>query len=489
MKLNCEAISIGLFSVIAFSLLTIAIHWGYPAHQDEIFFKSAGLHWAEGEGWKAPEEHNFGGWEPPLQEVFASYPPLYPFVFGLAVKCFGFSQTVSNAYDVTIHIVLALVLVLFAQRVLTHNRIIPWLIGILWLLCSYPSRPDRLAMLFGYLALVFVLNRNDRQRRVYDILAGLSMGGCLATSFPCTIAMASLMIGACLYRTVSFGQSVVRLLKIGLVSGLTGMACLLPVMMYHPGAIEQNLAATVSITNAIGFTEGLQRLLRFHLPTLLAISILVAMGLPLLILAGRNGTAWKRRDWLIWYGIPFVPLLFFFVKSTFQGGYHWFVIPWLAVALFIPEIQGRLKKLIRPTILLAAFLLSIAYAQRTTLSAIVTQGDQQVARFQDEVEALVPAGASVIARDYWWLLAKRNQVFDKMIAGDPDLMADYVVISGYASGGLGNPQSLPPNINADTYEVVLNSLGQTKPTFFGIPMSRSTFSAGPIVLERKGLSK
>jgi hypothetical protein len=487
MKSTRESMGVFAFAVMAVALLALSILRGFPAHQDEIFFKAAGLHWADGQGWNAPEEHNFGNWEPPLQEVFASYPPLYPFFYGVVVKYAGFSQRTANTYDASIHVLLALALVMFAKQVMGQGLAMPWVIGGLWLLCGYAPRPDRLAMLFGYMAIALVFWRSSRYGKTRDVLAGLALGGCFATSFPCTLALAPLLMGGCFLSSENWNKAVWRIFKIGLIAISTGAACIIPVLLYHSGAIQQNMAATSSITNTIGFVEGLKHLTRFHIPAVLATSVLLGMGGAFLFHARErvNPTAWKL--WLVWYAIPAVPLTIFLMKSTFQGGYHWFLIPWLSVALFVPAIHGKLSETMRGWILVAALFVAIAHSQKTNLSSMASGGQQQVLRFQSEVEKLVPAGATVAARDYWWLLARRNQVFDTMVGYRLEQPVDYIVVTGFGSGALGRPQSMPTRIYED-YEVVLNELGRLRPSIFGLPLSRSTYSAGPLILKRKSLS-
>jgi hypothetical protein len=71
---------------------------------DEIFFKAAGREWAATGRFAAPELAGTLGLEPPLEEVWLPYPPLYPILFGGFVKLFGFGWRVCVAFDAVIHV-------------------------------------------------------------------------------------------------------------------------------------------------------------------------------------------------------------------------------------------------------------------------------------------------------------------------------------------------------------------------------------------------
>lgn len=470
------------FVAVAVVLIAISVFRGYPAHQDEVFFKAAGLHWAMGEGWRAPEEENYAGWTPPLQEVFASYPPIYPFLFGTLIKVFGFSQTTANCYDACIHVLLAAVLVIFARRAIPQLPLVAWSLGLCWLLSGYPARPDRLAMLFGFSALVFLVTPQIGVKRWLDNLVGVLLGLCAATSVPAAVAMGPLVVALCCRGPARWVFA--RLLAIGLPAVLVAALVCLPVYLYDARALQQNLDATNRITHALGFTEGLRHLLRLNVATAVCSALLIVAGLVLS--RPENSRDWWR--WIRWSFVPLVPLGVFLTQSSFQANYHWFLIPWLAVALFSPERRVPPPLFLRTTILVAAFALPILYAQRTTLSALVTGGDQRVERYRVAVEAVVPPGAVVMARDYWWLLGERNRVLDPMVWTTAATRPEYLVLSGYGSGAPGRPNALSPEQISRDYELVLDQLGRSVPTLFGVPLSRSTFSAGPMIYRRKDAS-
>ena len=74
---------------------------------DEVFYKAAGRELAMTGRFAAPELSGVLGVDPPAQEVWLLYPPLYPLLFGGVVKLFGFGWMQCVMYDACIKVLLA----------------------------------------------------------------------------------------------------------------------------------------------------------------------------------------------------------------------------------------------------------------------------------------------------------------------------------------------------------------------------------------------
>jgi hypothetical protein len=475
------------FGLLALWLVAFKLTVAQPSHADEILFKSPALSLASGTGWRAPEERGYFGWQPPLDEVFACYPPLYSFLFACCIKVVGFSWRVCAAYDVLIHLLLSGVVVCFLRSAVPARPVIAWLAGMLFLLSGYPPRPDRLAMIFGYSSLILLLSAHGGWSGTRLAFVGALFGLCLGTSFPCAVAFGPLIMAVVLAGHPGMRQTAARLGIIGAVALVVVLGVIAPVVLSHPGAVAQNLGATAHTISA-PFIYNLTQLVKYHHMAVLALVALLLPGvwawIPML---GRPQTPF-RRAWLLWYGAACVPLAVFLMKSAYQGAYYWFLMPWLAAALFQPEIHRRVFHRLAPGWLVVAFLPLLAFEGRTVAATLLEPAGRRLPAFQQPVEELIPAGASVlVGGEFWWLLAGRNQTYD--FAAKESLSADlvdYVIITGAGSGSPGTHQPLP-RFMGDHYIEIANLMNTSRPTLFGLPLSRSSFSPAPVVFRRKDL--
>ncbi|WP_395739475.1 hypothetical protein [Prosthecobacter sp.] len=474
-----------IFILTAVLILLFKLSVSQPAHVDEIFFKAPAVSWASGTGWRSPEEPNYGGWQPPLNDVFASYPPVYPFLFSCCIKVFGFSWRVCAGYDAIVHTLLAGVLVFFLRSVLPSRPVIAWLAGWLFLLSGNMPRPDQLAMSFGYgsLALTF---RTQRWTWRSLALSGLLFGFCLGTSVPCSVALAPLFGAVLLGRHCTFRQTANRVAIMGVVAAVTALIIVLPVWLYHHGALEQNINATADITN-YEFTSSLGNLLRYWYPTLLAFGIFTLPGIWSLGVILQKHEKQRLASWLLWYGSALLPLAFFFIKSTSQGAYYWFFMPWLIAALFHFHLRETHLARWWFVLLVAGFLPLAVTSLRSMLVAKLTVSDKRIDAFRQIIEDNVPKGASVVCGgDYWWLLARRNRVYDILDhAALRTDQVDYIIVTGIGSGTADLHHALPPFASDGHYQLIHFTRETSLSSLFGIPLSRSTSSPAPSVYRRK----
>jgi hypothetical protein len=168
------------FAAVAAGWLTSALLVGRFPHTDEVPYKCPGLHWAREGYWAAPEIAGHLDVDPPVERIYAMYPPLYPAGFGLAVWCFGFGWRTCVLYDGLIHIALAVLTALLARR-FGASAGAAWGMAVLVLFLGTLGRPDELAMCFG-LSAVLVLRPGVAGVGQRWLAAACLLGCCGATS-------------------------------------------------------------------------------------------------------------------------------------------------------------------------------------------------------------------------------------------------------------------------------------------------------------------
>ena len=169
-----------LLSLLA-GYLAVMMVQGRFAVTDEMFFKAAGAQWAETGRFAAPEFSGFLGATPPVETIYAVYPPVYPFLFGIWVRLMGFSWQACVFYDAIIHVCLTLVVLLYAMQLDGRFKGFP---GVLLVATILPlgtaGRPDELAMTFGTLGTCFLAVRG--RGALGTILCGVAVGLAAGTS-------------------------------------------------------------------------------------------------------------------------------------------------------------------------------------------------------------------------------------------------------------------------------------------------------------------
>ncbi len=476
----------GCFCILAISLFYIKTQVSFPVHGDEVFFKAPGLSWARTGNWNSPEEYNYGGWKPPLHEVFASYPPLYPFFFGCLIKLVGFNWQSCAAYDVLVHILLSSVLIFTFRAVHPKATNVAWLFGILFLLCWYVPRPDRLAMLFGYFSIAIVFINKQANKNYIRLIAGALFGLCVATSVPCGIALTPIVIGLILSDNRDLLGRGKHLFSFGAAAFLLATLAVTPVLIYNWGAIEQNMNASKAITS-FSFGSGLEFVYKYHRDTCIAVVLLLIPCLIGVLHGVLKPNVQQGYQWLSWYGLALPSMIFFFSKTTFQGNYHWFFIPWLIICLFNRSLHSKWVNALRISLLIATLIMPITINLRQVIGSLVTPESRRVEAYEKTVEELIPKNASVLATDYWRILAMRNRISD--ILNYAQLNADqidFIIVTGYGSGADGRPQPLPPFAEGH-YDMIYNDLDKMTPKFLGIPLTNGAYSCAPVIYRRKDL--
>ena len=168
-----------LAAVLACYLLAHFVFGRFPDY-DEIFYKAAGFHWATDGRFAAPELIGRLPFDPPIEQIFAAYPPVYPFLFGVYAKVFGFGWQSVSTFDALVHVGLCVVAAMVVIRLLpTASAWVAALAGMFVIPLGSLGRPDELAMLFAMIACWLMLGAlNWRSLTAIAIAWGL----CAATS-------------------------------------------------------------------------------------------------------------------------------------------------------------------------------------------------------------------------------------------------------------------------------------------------------------------
>jgi hypothetical protein len=460
---------------------------------DEVFFKSAGRHWARTGRFAAPELTGFLGNvitdnTPGVEEVWLAQPPGYSFAFGLFVRMFGFGPQQCIIFDALIHGVLVFLTFLLVRIVAPELRTgTACGIAIALLPIGVLGRPDELAICFGMVALIFWGHPAPGYLRSAG--AGLMLGLCAAASVGAAAMIGILGLVELLYSRLTLVQKLVSAL-LGIVIGLAILALtIFPIESAHPNAYRQYLAHAAGHFGHGSFWAALfghWQYERFHRTLLFGTAIIAVLALT-----RRHSSAtwqiWCRR----WLGpaLAMCLLTFFFPDKLY---YVWFIGPWMvtaAVASACDMWPGLPYPAQRAVVVLALCCYGVAIAPfcRETFTMATLPASQRLSITAERLERLVPAGSSVMTSDYWWVLADRCRVYDPYFSRVPLDQIQYIVLRGDGSGNPRVVRDLPEYARAEIdgcYRAVDNNINTSPVNFFGITIPNSAQGFGALVLKR-----
>jgi hypothetical protein len=168
---------------------------GRLIHLDEVFFKSAGRHWAATGRFAAPEIAGHIDVHPGTEEIYAAQPPLYSFAFGLYTRIVGFGPFRCVVFDELIHVMLACITVVLARSLFEVPARLAYLVGIPVLFVGTRGRPDEMAMCLALLGLLAW--KYPAAPGIRAILSGIAFGLCFATSVGAGLFLFPLAIPDC----------------------------------------------------------------------------------------------------------------------------------------------------------------------------------------------------------------------------------------------------------------------------------------------------
>lgn len=481
------AIGLVLANVV---LLLATAHFGRRIHIDETWYKAAGLHWRNGEGFRAPELT--GSWPArvPAEVLFASQPPGYPFTFGVFAWVFGFGPTQLFLFDGLIRVALSLSLYVLLRSLGLRRG---WAAGpplLVWLF-GYAGRPDELAVSLGLLA-VWVTHRGQGGWRS-AVGAGMLWGLCAATSLGAAITFCLVLVALARWP-LGGGRAMPwpRVLVAGGVSLAVFACAVAPIWIAHPGSVDQLRANAAAAMGSGAWLREWRNTLRPDNPAT------PAAALATLFLAGTMIRGALRRPsntrGLAPVAACLLALVFVWVRLPGKYTYLWMAMPITTAVLLHWLVLGSGSSLgpRRRLCLVAGTLLLLAPFALHPLKDVVLllrmEPAQRLQSVAEPLQRLIPSAAIVLADEHWVVLASDREVYDAYFAGDRVLdRVEYVVRSGNFAGAPGVPRPLRPPVQAyleQHFELISDTLPTTPPKWGGVRIGRSTLGYGSVVYRR-----
>ena len=132
---------------------------------------------------------------------------------------------------------------------------------------------------------------------------------------------------------------------------------------------------------------------------------------------------------------------------------------------------------------------SVAGPLRMLLIMSALTSDQRLAPNVAAIERTIPPGSIVLANEFWSSIGNRVQYRSLVHAAEGGIRsADYVVLTANGSGSPGVAQSLTPLQEEELrnrFVPVINRLNARRSALFGIPVSKSAWGFGVLVLKNR----
>jgi hypothetical protein len=541
-------IAIASWSLLAFSLaafLALTAWRGRLLHVDDIFYKAAGYHWSAQGEFAAPELVGRLAWDPPIETVFACYPPLYPFVFGVYTNVVGFGWRQVAMFDALLHAALCLATALLvplmfrlAEKIVgAHKRpdddhiadeagsfpawlphVLACAAGLIVLPLGTIGRPDELAMLLAIAGLALAA-AGERPNPLRRVAVGALWGLCAATSIGTAVIMAPmiLLLLTPSSRRLRPAQMLGDIAVLVGVAGLVFAACWIPLVRIHPLALRQFIEHSRANTNDdLTFVQAWAE--AFHSGTQLMLTM-TGSAITAVLLGVLSRRIGLLRLWACLLGGAIVGLLMTLFAAKGKPTYVWFVGPWMIsaalvlgawcwrrVAIQASELRDIFRAPLLPwaaaaSLVLAPMLLAagVAGAVRVTqwLAVAALPPGQTPADAQIVLDHYIPDGAVVLADDLWPQLAGRCQVYDATFSlYEPERVLDrveYVALTANHSDKPGQRrrlrrEDLEQYLN-DHFEVVCDQAGRNSRTILGGAVDANTNGFGPVLLRRRSASE
>jgi hypothetical protein len=478
---------------------------------DEIYYKAAGREWAVSGHFRSPECAGFievaleyAGYSAaeskaaaadhanvPVDEVFATYPPLYPFLFGLFVKTFGFSWRTSLLYDGLLHVWLCCITIWGARRIAPEGaRWRAYLAGLAVLPLGTVGRPDELAMCFGMAACGLALAPMLTLPRC--IISGALLGLCCGTSMGAALGFACVWAG--LRVPVLFSAQWRGALAATALAALSGIcalaACLLPIAITHPHAYTFFIGEVKITAAALPLVASWLVAARHQGPFFAElIGVMLSAVLLALVLRGQSRTDGLR----ILLGAVFCPcLMVYLVRGKYP--YLWFTLPWLLAGVMSVAGAARFgaglwaRRIATAIVLVGIPLGAIPYVDSIAILLKLPR-EQSLGYNVEHLRSIIPPGAVAMGDVAWMALLGRNLVYDPVFSSPRNIEhVDYVLVT---SNGTGLPAVRRP-LTSDQEEYlsrhfrVLESRFATTPlVLLGRRLSHNAYGFGTIVYVRQ----
>jgi len=467
------------------------VYQGRFAETDEIFFKAAGAQWAETGRFAAPELSGFLGADPPVERIFAVYPPVYPFLFGVFVRLVGFGWRCCILYDALIHVSLALAVLLYATQFDSRFKRMP---GVLLVALILPlgtaARPDELAMAFGIGSVCVAAF--PRQSALTAIVSGVALGIAAGTSLGAGAVFSLLAVARILCERKAFRRGAFQLAGLSAASVVTMCVIWLPIVISEPSALGQFLLHLRGIRKLMSGppAELWEFVWRYGHFQVIVVGVTLAIGLATLAPSRSEGrtSEWRR----LWLG-PLLGLVFVLVMVPKEYTYLWFVAPALIVASTVSLLRlfnsRPLAAFVGALFLLGAVAAGWTPFALARMEFVQLVEDQTYSVNQARVRTLVPSGATALVNpDAWWMLRGHCRVYSMLFARPDFDLIQVIVLSGNGSGAPGRVRvdgDYAKNEIQTQFTVLSDNLPRNPVTIGGNRVSSSAYGFGQKVLGRQ----
>ena len=464
---------------------------GRFAVTDEVMFKAAGRHWAVTGHFAAPELKGCVPADPPVETVYALYPPVYPFLYGFFTWIVGFGWREAVFYDVFIHAALVAATIAYGYQ---YDKRFLGVLGTALAIALLPQgnqgRPDDLGMLFAMLGLCCLAH--DTRPFLGAFLAGGAFGMSCGTSLGTGV-----LIGLCappiLLTQDRPLRSRIAVCLVLAITGITAVALIwLPLLLYYPLAWKQLSAhiARLHGEEAAGYGSLLSFAWRYGSHRIiLALSCLAIAALAFVL----QRRLFSTRLWYVLWGGPIMGIAYLLWFLPGKYTYLWFIMPLLIVACFITIVRmwsetPRLSVLSSGLLLAGTVIASLPFVKDTLIMLTLPSGQSYAANARSMME-VIGDGKTVLAdNDAWWLLGDRCQVYCREFSR-PDLdQVEFIVRSGNGSGSPGTPFAIDTESReyvSKHFMTICDDLARQPLTLGGVRITRSAYGFGQYILKRR----
>jgi hypothetical protein len=483
------------------------IEFAYPNFPgvDQVFFKSAGLNLSKGGAFAAPELEGFLHADPPLEQVFFVYPPLYPWLFGQWTHATGFGWAPCVGYDALISAGLALIIFGLADAVagellgpvsMRRRAALAFLAALLTLVFGHGGRPDELGMALGFANAWWLFRppaSSPRQPGV-SFVSGVLAGLMLCTSPGVFLTFISFLAALWLRRVNDWREVAPSLVAAGLGSGLAAALCLTPFFLLHPHFYQQffqhiqfgvSRGWFYSIFTTVGYAWHYSR------PSVFILFATVPVLCLGMVTLWRTGRIWEMLALIV------APLASLGLMSLLYASpyYWWFLQPWFLLLAMVVTADFWWNRRSPPLATVAVGWLVLwltvasAWPAKNYLVRVTLPPEQRLTPNVQKLRGLIPTGGRVLTSIGWWALGNDRSVYDPSHSDIQDLARiEYFVTD---SNGTGQPGVWWPPSNPrydamvrESFEVISDTLPRTPFQFFGIRITKSAYGFGTIVMRR-----
>jgi hypothetical protein len=482
------------------------IEFAYPNFPDgdQITFKSAGLNLSQGGAFAAPQLEGFLHADPPLEQAFFIYPPIYPWLFGQWTRATGFGWAACVGYDALISAGLALIIFGLADAVagellgpvsVRRRAALAFLAALLTLFFGHGWRPDELGMALGFANAWWLFRppaSSPRQPGV-TFVSGMLTGLMLCTSPGVFLAFMPFLAALWLRRVNDMREIAPSLVAAGLGGGLATALCLTPLFLAHPHFYRQffqHVQANILNVGVRGKLAALSDALQIPQH---GVFILIAT-VPVLCLGmvtlWRIGRIWEMLALIV------APLVGFGLTVLYASHFYWwFLQPWFLLVAMLVTADFWWNRRSRPLATVAVGWLAIwltvasAWPAKNYLVRVTLTPEQRLTPNVQKLRELIPTGARVLTSTGWWALGNDRSVYDPTFSDIQDLARiEYFVTDGNGTGQPG-AWARPRNARYDamvreSFEVISDTLPRTPFQFFGLRITKGAYGFGTVVLRR-----